>query len=98
MLYTCYAQLASVNALRDFIGFINTPNDPLNPTAATGQSILEAAGLAQLPSNWRQAISDAFLSSADPTGNNLYLAEAVSGDDGNFNVNTNCTAPGVVGG
>jgi ABC-type phosphate transport system substrate-binding protein len=89
--YTCYASLASVTELRNYLTFGGT---------SAAQTILSNAGLAPLPNTtWGAAISSTFVTpSGSATGLNLFFAQAGTGSNGVGNTNSTCTASGVTGG
>ena len=69
--YTCYSTQGSVNVLKGFLNFGG------QPPVSSANTILSDAALAQLPSNWLNAINNTFvLNNGDAASLKLYFARA----------------------
>ncbi len=89
--YTCYATLDSVTTLREFLQFLYDSD---------GQAIIQANGLAPLPSTWTTAIVTTFLNPQDGGFDVSTALADINGDTGDdpFFPDTNNACIGLVGG
>jgi len=85
LLYTCYADSKKFTALSRYLQWYNAT--PMVFDAQLG--ILAQSGFAPMPTAWRQAIRDTFLTNT--AGLNLNISKKAAGTSG-------CTASGIVGG
>jgi hypothetical protein len=85
LLYTCYTTKVKRDALVGYLQWYN--NNGIVTDKDLG--ILAASGFAPMPSAWRKAIGDTFLT--NKAGLNLNISKVGTGTSG-------CTAAGVVGG
>jgi phosphate transport system substrate-binding protein len=83
--FSCYKVAPSVLAVRGIVNFVES---------SAGTTVLNNAGLGQLPANWIKAIQNTFLStSGDASSLNLFATIA-----GSSSGNVNCRNANVVGG
>lgn len=68
--YTCYATAPARRTLTGFLGYY-FKSATLNNTSL---GLLSAAGFAPLPSAWRKAVLDTFVTTADPNGTQMVIS------------------------
>ncbi|QGP80481.1 substrate-binding domain-containing protein [Sphingobium sp. CAP-1] len=86
LLYSCYAAESSRTALINFLNFYEK-SKTINDTTI---GLLASAGFQPVPTAWRKAIIDTFVSSNDPNGTSLTLTRT--------GARTQCQGSGVIGG